>query len=201
MTEHVGAEIWEVLVANSTNVKVFDEHSILNPDVPHRSEVALRGALWLAAQKLLEDLFADATAMRAAKDAPEAVATETRLLQSLPENYRGAYDAAFARNFLIAAVDLTSRLSSGWRRLGCTAQEFGLSFLLDEVQALENLYELELPGEWRDYLEDFFYEDTDFLAHHTIGQDGYVDSIYELSPVERWFQPFNNETALPPFLH
>jgi hypothetical protein len=130
----------------------------------------------------------------------KTVSTKTRVLAELPEKYSKSYDALFAQKFLVATVDLTSRLSTGWRRLGCTAQEFGFRFLLDEVRVLEGIHELTLPEDWRRDMEELYYEDTDFVAHYNLEPASDPNSVYELYPVERWFQPFDVDVALPPYI-
>lgn len=52
-------------------------------------------------------------------------------------------------------------LIRGWTGPSCVAQELALRCLFDQVEIIQDLYDLDLPRDWRGMLEQHMFEDTD----------------------------------------
>jgi hypothetical protein len=107
------------------------------------------------------------------------------------------------------AADMTGALIRGWTRPTCVAQELALRCLFDQVQVIQDLYELDLPNGWRGMLEQHMLDDTDSEMLYQDGMDGMdgfegdieLNMQLGLAPMklEQWFEPFN-DASVPPFV-
>lgn len=167
-----------------------------------RQATLLAGCLWDASIVMLDQLFDDVERLRAD---PGADIAETWILGQLPPQSSAHYTPLFAQELLVAAVDLTARLSRGWTPLACVAQELLLRVLLNQVEVQEHLYDVDLAPGWRSRLEEVLFEDLDHEMLFDPSMDGF-DNMPELEPlrmapmrVRDWFVPFNPERRLPPY--
>lgn len=101
---------------------------------------------------------------------------------------------------------MTGALIRGWTRRPGVAQELALRCLFDQVEIIQDLYDLDLPDGWRGMLEQHMLEDTDSgLLYHN-AMDGFESDIelnmqLGLAPmkVEQWFEPFK-DASVPPYV-
>jgi hypothetical protein len=187
------------------------EEDVTDPDgraVVIRQATGLAGCLIQAAVVLVDQLFAD---VRELETADEAVGrstleiTDTLVLSYLPSRYSDQYDVGFARDFLVAFVDLTRRLTCGWEPPACVAQELGLRILLNHVELIAESAGVDLDDDWRGHLEGLLFEDLDHEFLYDPAFDGIENDPHRQPPgmaplgFEDWFRPFNDERSLPPF--
>lgn len=101
---------------------------------------------------------------------------------------------------------MTGALIRGWTHPSCVAQELALRCLFDQVEVIQDLYDLDLPGDWRGMLEQNMLEDIDSEMLYQNAMDGFEGDIelnmqLGLAPmkVEDWFEPFN-DASVPPYV-
>lgn len=150
------------------------------------------GALWEASAVLIDQLFEDLDVLRDLDRVARQDIANTFVLSGLPPRHANKYDVRFARQFLVIAVDMTGALSRGWARPSCVAQELALRCLFDQVEVIQDLYDLDLADDWRSLLEQHMLEDTDSeMLYQKLG----------LAPmnIQDWFEPFN-DASVPPYV-
>ena len=127
-----------------------------------RKEAAtLAGALWNAAIITTDEIFSDVAAICQANKPREL---GDWIIPHLPEAYRCQYNPVFAKAFTATFLDVTSRLVRGWEPPGSIAEEFALLYLLDQVEFLNDLYDLQLPHGWREDLEEALVQGEEHLS-------------------------------------
>ncbi|GAC1377510.1 MAG: hypothetical protein NVSMB43_18840 [Pseudarthrobacter sp.] len=101
---------------------------------------------------------------------------------------------------------MTGALARGWARPPCVAQELALRCLFDQVEVIQDLYDLDLPDGCRSLLEQHMLEDTDSEMLYQNAMDGFESDIelnmqLGLAPmkIQDWFAPFN-DASVPPFV-
>ena len=70
----------------------------------------------------------------------------------------------FAKALTATFLDVTSRLIRGWEPPGSIAEEFALLHVLDQVEFLNDLYDLHLPDGWREDLEEALVQGEEHLS-------------------------------------
>lgn len=129
----------------------------------------------------------------------------TWVISQLPPRFAPRYSALFAKEFVTAFVDLTARLTRGWREPACVAQELGLRVLLNEAESLAELAGFEMEEGWRPYVEETLFEDVDHELLYEDQNDGFEEdpdfALPGMAPMRfaDWFTPFNDERTLPPY--
>ena len=115
------------------------------------------------------------------------------MLSSLPPQFASSYDAKFTQKFIVVASDVTASLGRGWTAPGCLAAELAVRCLLDQAEITEDIYELDLPDEWRAQVEEVLLEDADSQALYTEPDTDSPD-LPETTPAtctsSSWFKPF-----------
>lgn len=108
--------------------------------------------------------------------------------------------------FLVVAADMTGALARAWCRPFCVAQELALRCLLDQVEVIQDSYDLDLADDWRGMLEDQLFEDMDSELLYPNGMDGFENDIelnmqlgFAPMNVQDWFEPFS-DASVPPFV-
>ncbi|KAA8719183.1 hypothetical protein [Corynebacterium spheniscorum] len=169
------------------------------------------GLLAEASITIIDSLFDDVCRLQDVRsddpDLREIIAEDTAVLRWLPERFAHRYDSHFARQFLVATVDLVAAISNSWRNCPTVAHELALHVLLDQTEVLsESLQEVTqyLEAGWRGTLEDCLFEDLDFRLLYDPGMDGIEDNPEPemgMAPLrfESWFQPFNPSRHPVPF--
>jgi hypothetical protein len=196
-----------------------DQRSRLDPDdlewaasiTPERRDRSLfqakllAGALWEASAVLIDQLFEDLEGLRNLDRVDRRDIANTFVLSGLPSRHADKYDVRFAQQFLVIAADMTGALARGWDRPSCVAQELALRCLFDQVEVIEDLYDLDLAEGWRGLLEEHMLEDTDSEMLYQNAMDGFESDIelnmqLGLAPMEfkDWFEPFN-DASVPPY--
>jgi hypothetical protein len=171
----------------------------------HRRASALAGCLIQASVMVVDQLIEDVTELRKHEGAVDERVGKTWVFSDLPARFAANYTALFAQEFLVAFVDVTSRLTRGWEPLACVAQELGLRILLDHVDLVAETADAALPDDWRGHLEDLLFEDMDHELLYDPAQDGIEEDPSAQPPgmapmrFTDWFRPFNDERTLPPY--
>jgi pterin-4a-carbinolamine dehydratase len=180
-----------------------------NPDqraASLRESTLYAGMLWEASEVFIDLLTEDLVSVhkgRGSDDWLDAV-QESNVLAVVPERFHHHITPGIATRFLVVAVDLTGRLSLGWRPCSCVAQELMLRALLGQVQALVDIYEVPVRSDWRDTLESHLFEDLDHEHLYDMSLDGFEDQDNSPSGMARmdfasWFVPFGPARRLPPY--
>ena len=175
-------------------------------EVALRRAAALAGCLIHASVTVIDQLFDDIEDLRTGPRGESHDIENTWVLSALPPRFADQYTPVFAQRFLVAFVDLTTRLSSKWSPLACVAQELGLRLLLDQVEVVAESADVELESGWREHLEELLFEDLDHELLYDMSLDGIEDdpSIQPpgMAPMrfEDWFTPFNHDRTLPVYV-
>ena len=119
------------------------------------------------------------------------------MISSLPPRFASSYDAAFTQKFIVVSSDVTASLGRGWSTPGCLAAELAVRCLLDQAEITEDIYELDLPEDWRARVEEVLLEDADSQALYSEGADVHTDDG-ELG-FEHWFRPLSPGDVVPPY--
>ena len=166
----------------------------------------LAGALWEASAVLIDQLFEDLDGLRNLDRVDRQDIANTFVLSGLPPRHADKYDVRFARQFLVTAADMTGALTRGWARPSCVAQELALRCLFDQVEVIQELYDLDLADGWRSLLEQHMLEDTDSEMLYQNAMDGFEGDVelnmqLGLAPmkIQDWFEPFN-DASVPPYV-
>lgn len=158
----------------------------------------LAGLLWNSSSILIDQLFRDlGTLSRLEVITPTDIAG-TSVLSSLPPQFAASYDAKFTQMFIVVAADVTAALVRGWTAPGCLAAELAVRCLLDQAEITEDIYELDLPEDWRADVEEVLLEDADSEALYSDRLDELEDDARELD-FEHWFKPFAPGDTVPPY--
>lgn len=173
-----------------------------------RQETVLRtrllaGLLWNSSNVLLDQLFRDLGALAELETVTPADIAASSVLASLPPQFAARYDRKFTQRFIVVAADVTAALARGWTAPGCLAAELAVRCLLDQAQITEDIYELDLPVDWRADVEEVLLEDADSETLYLDGLDapgpGGADAGAGYLDFEHWFTPFSSEDTVPPY--
>jgi len=166
----------------------------------------LAGAIWHASVILIDQLFQDIHILHGKDRITREDIAGTWVLSGLPPQYAEKYNGLFAQRFLVVAADMTAKLAAGWTSPSCVAQELAVRCLLDQIEITADTYELDLDPDWRGMLTDRVLEDTDSDMLYDRSLDGFqhdegLNQQLRLAPMalEHWFEPFNDETHVPPY--
>lgn len=180
----------------------------ITPEVRDRSLFQARllaGALWEASVVLIDQLFEDLAGLRKLHSIHREDIANTSVLAGLPPRFAHKYDVGFVQRFLVVATDMTGALVRGWSRPSCVAQELALRCLLDQVEVIQDSYDLDLADDWRGMLEERLFEDTDSELLYQNAMDGFENDVelnmqlgFAPMNVQDWFEPFN-DASVPPF--
>ena len=72
--------------------------------------------------------------------------------------------------------------------------------LLDQAEITEDIYELDLPEDWRADVEEVLLEDADSDALYSDNLDVLEDDAASLD-FEQWFKPFTPGDTVPPYAY
>jgi hypothetical protein len=158
----------------------------------------LAGLLWNSSSILVDQLFRDLGTLSTLDAASPADIAGTSVLSSLPPQFSAYYDAKFTQKFIVVAADVTASLVRGWTAPGCLAAELAVRCLLDQAEITEDIYELDLPEEWRAQVEEVLLEDADSEALFSDSLDVLEDDADRLG-FEQWFRPFAPGDTVPPY--
>ena len=138
---------------------------------------------------------------------PAVGTSPTPQLADLPPQFDPHYTPGFARQFLVAFLDLTARLTADqWTPPSCVAQDLGVRLLLDQADLIADLAGLPLPPDWQDTLAELLLEDIDHEYLYDPALDGFEDDPDFGPPgmasmrVQDWFHP-SPAAPLPPYLN
>jgi hypothetical protein len=162
----------------------------------------LAGLLWNSASILIDQLFRDLGTISALDAVTPADIAGTSVLSSLPPQFAAGYDAKFTQKFIVVAADVTACLVRGWTAPGCLAAELAVRCLLDQAEITEDIYELDLPDDWRAAVEEVLLEDAESDALYA-DDDGSNNDGGDGGSLafEHWFRPFAPGDAVPPYAY
>ncbi len=163
-----------------------------------RQTLLLAGLLWNSSGVLVDQLFHDLGTLTALDVVTPADVAGTSVLSSLPAQFAASYDATFTRKFLVVASDVTASLVRGWTAPGCLAAELAVRCLLDQAEITEDIYELDLPEDWRAQVEDILLEEADSPALYS-DSPGLPEIGAKKLSIEGWFTPFAAGSTVPPY--
>lgn len=160
----------------------------------------LAGLLWNSSSILIDQLFRDLGTLSTLDVLTPAGIAGTSVLSSLPPQFAASYDAKFTQKFIVVAADVTASLVRGWTAPGCLAAELAVRCLLDQAEITEDIYELDLPEDWRADVEEVLLEDADSDALYSDNLDVLEDDAASLD-FEQWFKPFTPGNTVPPYAY
>lgn len=158
----------------------------------------LAGLLWNSSSILIDQLFRDLETLSDLEEVTESDVAGTSVLSSLPPQFAASYDAKFTQKFIVVATDVTASLARGWTTPGCLAAELAVRCLLDQAEITEDIYELDLPDDWRAQVEEVLLEDADTPALYSDNLDVLEDDADRLG-FEHWFKPLAPGDTVPPY--
>ena len=158
----------------------------------------LAGLLWNSSSILIDQLFRDLGTVSELDDVTPSDIAGTSVLSSLPPQFAASYDAKFAQKFIVVASDVTASLARGWNAPGCLAAELAIRCLLDQAEITEDIYELDLPDDWRAQVEEVLLEDADSEALYSDIVDVLEDDA-DRHGFEHWFTPLAPGGTVPPY--
>jgi hypothetical protein len=167
----------------------------------------LAGLLWNSSSILLDQLFRDLGTLSELETLTPADIAGTSVLSSLPPQFAASYDQKFTQKFIVVAADITATLVRGWTAPGCLAAELAVRCLLDQAEITEEIYELDLPEDWRADVEEVLLEDADSESLYADSPDGLDDAGKNAGTdpgpghldFEQWFTPFAPGDTVPPY--
>ncbi|MEO5778600.1 hypothetical protein [Arthrobacter sp. PAMC25284] len=157
----------------------------------------LAGLLWNSSSVLLDQLFRDLETLGQLETVTPANIAGSSALFSLPPQFAADYDVKFTRKFIVVASDVTASLVRGWTAPGCLAAELAVRALLDQAQITEDIYELDLPDDWRAAVEEVLLEDADSEWLYADDADGGAGTVPP--GVGQWFESFTPADTVPPY--
>ncbi|MCM2420621.1 hypothetical protein [Streptomyces sp. RKAG293] len=166
------------------------------------------GALVYGMHLLVDELFEDVETLSRERTNVAECDRPFWLLEELPERYALQYDAHFARRFLVTAIAMTTRFTSGsFEQLSCLAEELALRLLLREAEVCLDGVGL-LDSGVSDALESFaanLHKDMDHEWLYDDATDGIDESpvgeALGIGPMSigSWFTPFNEGRYVHPY--
>ena len=179
----------------------LDEMAAVSPEDRQKSVLQTRllaGLLWNSSSVLIDQLFRDLDTLNELETISPADIAGTSVLSSLPPQFAARYDLKFTQKFIVVAADVTAALVRGWTAPGCLAAELAVRCLLDQAEITEEIYELDLPEDWRADVEEVLLEDADSETLYADNLDDLEDDADTLG-FEYWFKPFAPGDAVPPY--
>ncbi|MCE0540376.1 hypothetical protein LWF15_33270 [Kineosporia rhizophila] len=192
------------------------------PGGPARGEAlrraeALAGCLIQGADLMLDQLFDELHLLEAAyEDALENGESGIPLglefddlpqLAGLPARYRERYTPEWVRAFVVAVIDLTTRLTGAWCEPACLAQDLAFYRLLDTAEEIADAVQIDLPPQWRELLLSTLVTKPEAALLYELDDD--LDDLSDpAEPIDAdvslafdsWLTPYDPERTLPPYL-
>jgi hypothetical protein len=179
----------------------LDEMAAVSPEERQkavRQTRLLAGLLWNSSSIVIDQLFRDLDSLGTLESATPSDIAGTSVLSSLPRQFASNYDAKFTRKFIVVAADVTASLVRGWVAPGCLAAELAVRCLLDQAEITEDIYELDLPEDWRAQVEEVLLGDADSEVLYSDQLDVLEDDADRLG-FEYWFKPYTAWKTVPPY--
>ncbi len=158
-----------------------------------RRTLLLAGLLWNSSSVLIDQLFRDLSTLKGLDAVTPSDIAGSSVLSSLPPQFVSGYDATFTQKFIVVAADVTASLARGWSAPGCLAGELAVRCMLDQAEITEDIYELELPEDWRAHVEEVLLEGVDSQSLYSGGPEDPNLGF------EHWFRPLAPGDAVPPY--
>jgi hypothetical protein len=182
----------------------LEEMAAVTPEEREKSVLQTRllaGLLWNSSSVLIDQLFRDLDTLNELETVTPADIRGSSVLCSLPPRFAAGYDLKFTQKFIVVASDVTAALVRGWNAPGCLAAELAVRCLLDQAEITEDIYELDLPDDWRAIVEEVLLEDADSETLYSGSDDseGSDDAGIGYLDFEHWFKPFTRGDTVPPY--
>ncbi|HSO89538.1 MAG TPA: hypothetical protein VLR70_00125 [Arthrobacter sp.] len=158
----------------------------------------LAGLLWNSSSILLDQLFRDLGTLGKLETVTPSDIAGSSVLSSLPPQFGSNYDVKFTQKFIVVAADVTACLVRGWTAPGCLVAELAVRCLLDQAEITEDIYELNLPEDWRAQVEEVLLEDAGSEALYSDSLD-ILEADADRLGFEYWFKPYNTWDTVPPY--
>ncbi|MET3720267.1 MULTISPECIES: hypothetical protein [unclassified Arthrobacter] len=178
----------------------LDEMAVVPAEERHKAVSQTRllaGLLWNSSGVLLDQLFRDLGTLSGLENIGPSDIAGSSVLSSLPPRFASSYDAKFTQKFIVVASDVAASLGRGWTAPGCLAAELAVRCLLDQAEITEDIYELDLPEDWRAQVEEVLLEDADSQALYS-DDPGPAESAGALG-FDQWFAPLSPGDVVPAF--
>ncbi|AGF71075.1 hypothetical protein [Corynebacterium halotolerans] len=162
----------------------------------------VKGVLWHACMVTVDELFEDLMSFTDDLSIQGRIQAETLVLSELPPRYADKVNGFFARKFLTAVVDVTNYLTHEWQPLPTIAHALALRVLLNKTESLAEIFEVEMPTNWRTVLEDTLYDGLDLAplyAPATAGAALSHPAADTMMDFATWFTPLSPERHVTPF--
>jgi hypothetical protein len=179
----------------------LDEMAAVSPDdrkTAVSQTLLLAGLLWNSSGILVDQLFRDLATLTVLDAVTPSDIAGSSVLSSLPPQFAASYDAKFTQRFIVIASDVTASLVRGWTAPGCLAAELAVRCLLDQAEITEDIYELDLPEDWRAQVEEVLLEEADSPALYSDSPDLPEIDAGKLG-IKGWFTPFTSGSTVPPY--
>ena len=160
----------------------------------------LAGLLWNSSSILIDQLFRDLGTLSGLDVVTPTDIAGTSVLSCLPPRFASDYDVKFTQKFIVVAADVTASLVRGWTAPGSLAAELAVRCLLDQAEITEDIYELDLPEDWRANVQEVLLEDADSEALYSNDDDGGRTPDAQLD-FKNWFKPLAPGDAVPPYAY
>ncbi|MEV6301320.1 hypothetical protein AB0M02_18060 [Actinoplanes sp. NPDC051861] len=170
------------------------------------------GALIYASSLVIDELFQDIKTLARTNGAVADSDDVFMVLDDLPERFAQHYDGRFARQFLVATVMITARLTADeWIPPASVAEALALHIVVENAKVLLDSHDLLDDDISLEYLyngfDDAAYEDVDHELLYRRDLDGFEDdqditSSFGMSDmrVEAWFDPIaDSDATVHPF--
>ncbi|MEV8509636.1 hypothetical protein AB0368_33075 [Actinoplanes sp. NPDC051475] len=165
------------------------------------------GALIMAATQIIDELFQDIETL--ARDGGGSVPDSEGayfVLEDLPQRFAHQYNGRFARNFHVAAVMVTGRLSAEqWMPPASVGEALALYLVIQRAQYLlvdHEIFDRDQARELYLGFEDAAFEDVDHEWLYRADMDGFEDDDKFAARfgtadmrVQSWFQPTSHGPA------
>ncbi|WP_229075028.1 hypothetical protein [Actinoplanes sp. DH11] len=197
----VDAEIdWrKYVIDHASQLRAFDSDVFGLGDDEDTARLAA-GALIFACTLVIDELFQDIATLAKSKASIADTDDVFMVLDDLPERFAQHYNGRFARQFLIAAVTITGRLTAdGWAPPSCIAEALALHVVVENAKVLLDGHDLLdndiVLDEIYNGFDDAAYEDLDHEWLYRRDLDGFEDDEDFTSyfgtgemRVESWFE-------------
>jgi hypothetical protein len=164
----------------------------------------LAGLLWNSSSILIDQLFRDLGTLGGLEAVTPTDVAGTSVLSCLPPQFAASYDVKFTQKFIVVASDVTAALARGWTAPGCLAAELAVRCLLDQAEITEDIYELDLPEDWRANVEEVLLEHADSEALYGDDDDGgHHGGQPDAARLGfgNWFRPITPGDTVPPYAY
>ena len=167
------------VISHAAFVHAFDQTVFDAGDVDEETALLAAGALIFASTVVIDELFQDIATLARTKGTVADSDDAFMVLEDLPERFAHHYNGRFARQFLVATVMITGRLSDNeWAPPACVGEALALHVVVERARNLLVMHEVLDEEEVRHLYSGFEEAAFDDLDHEWLYQvelDGFED--------------------------